>query len=161
MKNVHLKFMKPKTLLVVRPKSITKYEFNNDFKQIKSGTSRTQNLLLILSFVLLFADGGPGGVKKLHRCSVCGKSYPRPSRLREHFKIHATEKLHRCSVCAKAFTTTTNLRAHEKIHMANKPHPCSICPKSFLRPCLLRKHMRIHVRDGLIADPADKVRPES
>ncbi|TKS82743.1 Zinc finger protein 12 [Collichthys lucidus] len=101
-------------------------------------------------------DGGPDGVQKLHRCSVCGKSYPRPSRLREHFKVHATERLHRCTVCTKAFSTITNLRAHEKIHMAHKPHPCSICSKSFLRPCLLRKHMRIHIRDGLITDPADQ-----
>lgn len=109
--------------------------------------------------MLILADVGSDGVKKLHVCSVCGKSYTRPSRLKEHFKIHTSEKLQRCSVCAKAFTTTTNLRAHEKIHMANKPHPCSICPRSFLRPCLLRKHMRIHIRDGLIAAPADKVRP--
>lgn len=110
--------------------------------------------------VLISADGGPDGVKKLHSCSVCGRSYTRPYRLKEHLKIHAADEPLHCSVCTKAFASTSSLRAHEKIHMASKPHPCSICPKSFLRPCLLRKHMRIHIRDGLIAEPADTVRPE-
>ncbi|KAM9852014.1 uncharacterized protein ACBR49_005117 [Aulostomus maculatus] len=92
--------------------------------------------------------------KKPHICSICGRSFSRPCRLKEHCKIHTTEKPHGCSVCGKAFTTDANLRAHEKIHIADKPHRCSVCPKSFLKPCHLRKHMRIHVRDGLVDDPA-------
>ncbi|KAK2845172.1 hypothetical protein Q5P01_011831 [Channa striata] len=101
-------------------------------------------------------DESPGGVKKLHSCSICGKGYRIPSRLQEHLKIHVMEKLHCCSECGKTFTTSHSLRAHQKTHMADKPHPCSICSKSFVKPCLLRQHMTIHIKDGLIADPADK-----
>uniref|UniRef100_A0A3Q4GQQ2 C2H2-type domain-containing protein n=1 Tax=Neolamprologus brichardi TaxID=32507 RepID=A0A3Q4GQQ2_NEOBR len=81
------------------------------------------------------------------------------SALLEHAKVHDSEKPHRCPVCAKILSSAATLRVHRKTHMADKPHACSICPRSFLKPCLLRQHMRTHIRDGLIADPADKVTP--
>ncbi|CAJ1061333.1 uncharacterized protein LOC117832690 isoform X1 [Xyrichtys novacula] len=92
--------------------------------------------------------------KKLHSCSLCERSFFRPSTLQRHLKIHATEALHRCSTCTEMFSTITDLRVPKKIHKTC--HTCSICPRSFLKPCWLRKHMMTHIREGLIQDPADQ-----
>uniref|UniRef100_A0A3Q3KX01 Zinc finger protein 2 homolog n=1 Tax=Labrus bergylta TaxID=56723 RepID=A0A3Q3KX01_9LABR len=103
------------------------------------------------------SESVPDSPKKPYSCSICGKTFSRPSRLKEHFKNHATDSeqtLHRCSKCTETFSAVSDLRAHEKIH--RKRHPCSICARSFLKPCHLRKHMRTHVRDGLIQEPADQ-----
>lgn len=68
------------------------------------------------------------------------------------------QHLLRCSTCSKTFSRPGSLRAHQRSHQAQTLHACSICSRGFRKPCLLRKHMRSHVREGLMAEPADKVR---
>ncbi|XP_011484184.1 oocyte zinc finger protein XlCOF28 isoform X3 [Oryzias latipes] len=66
------------------------------------------------------------------------------------------QHLLRCSTCSKTFSRPGSLRAHQRSHQAQTLHACSICSRGFRKPCLLRKHMRSHVREGLMAEPADK-----
>ncbi|KAM9309853.1 transmembrane protein 116 isoform 1-T1 [Pholidichthys leucotaenia] len=93
---------------------------------------------------------------KLYTCSVCERTYPTSSILREHCKIHEVDVPQTCSVCSKTFPNAAKLRSHQKVHMKEKPHACSICPRSFLKPCMLRHHMRIHIKEGVIPNPADQ-----
>ncbi|XP_059615498.1 zinc finger protein 91-like [Phlebotomus argentipes] len=53
--------------------------------------------------------------EKEYLCAICEKAYPRPSRLRRHFRKHTGErrtKWFNCSVCSKQFSTEKKLQKH-------------------------------------------------
>ncbi|KAH7927964.1 hypothetical protein BV22DRAFT_1005884 [Leucogyrophana mollusca] len=58
---------------------------------------------------------------KMHQCSVCQKSFPRPSGLKMHFNSHIGLKPFKCSVptCSKTFTVRSNARRHLQTHGIN------------------------------------------
>ncbi|XP_038157031.1 zinc finger protein 271-like [Cyprinodon tularosa] len=80
-------------------------------------------------------------------CSICGKSFPRPSALRRHKRIHSGERPYICEFCGKTFTESTSLTAHIRKHSTDRPVSrvsCEICGKSLSSLQVLEVHMRIH-----------------
>jgi hypothetical protein len=65
------------------------------------------------------------GKSKMHTCSICQKSFPRPSGLRTHMNSHSGDKPYKCPVpsCAKSFTVRSNAKRHIRTHGIHSPSP--------------------------------------
>ncbi|XP_075913264.1 uncharacterized protein LOC116957635 [Petromyzon marinus] len=87
---------------------------------------------------------GGGAPATRHACSLCGRSFVRPSALKSHAMTHTGERPHGCPVCAKRFAHPSDLRIHARIHTGERPHACPDCSKVFVQSSNLRSHMRIH-----------------
>lgn len=62
-------------------------------------------------------DGdGPrrGRQRKMHPCSMCHKSFDRPSTLRVHQRVHTLQKDYACDKCGKRFSVPSNTKRHAK-----------------------------------------------
>ncbi|KAL1005160.1 hypothetical protein UPYG_G00055360 [Umbra pygmaea] len=77
-------------------------------------------------------------------CSVCGKEFLYPSKLKRHLKTHTGDKPYQCSLCDKKFSDRRSLDGHQKRHTGEKPFTCSICEKSFTQAKTLRRHLLTH-----------------
>lgn len=92
-------------------------------------------------------------------CSICHKTFPKPSQVRMHMNIHYMERKFRCEPCAVSFRTQGHLQKHErseqhktKIRMTStfgnvttsKPRPfeCFDCNIAFRIHGHLAKHLR-------------------
>ncbi|CAE6408708.1 unnamed protein product [Rhizoctonia solani] len=81
---------------------------------------------------------------KMYVCSHagCGKSYRKPSRLREHERVHTGERPFVCCECGKSYIRDSHLRAHSRSHLpvSARPFICTYeivaadIPKSELIP---------------------------
>ncbi|CAL8285349.1 unnamed protein product [Lota lota] len=51
-----------------------------------------------------------------HRCLLCLKCFPSPSKLRRHEMVHTGLKPFQCLVCGKRFRQAPHLKVHERTH---------------------------------------------
>ena len=85
-----------------------------------------------------------------NKCSICPRSFKKPSDLIRHIRTHTKEKPYKCDECGKAFTVVSTLNTHKKIHLRpskqNAPDAikCHLCSKTFLSKNALKTHMRLH-----------------
>ena len=54
--------------------------------------------------------------KHPNQCSMCPRSFKKPSDLIRHIRTHTKEKPFKCDECGKAFTVVSTLNTHKKIH---------------------------------------------
>ncbi|XP_062548659.1 zinc finger protein Xfin-like [Armigeres subalbatus] len=95
---------------------------------------------------------------KNYECSICDKSFFKPSRLEAHMTTHNEQNLYdlkppvkvdpanrlQCEVCLKFFATKKQLWDHRRLVHGPKKHVCSLCPKSFVQRLGLEKHLASH-----------------
>ena len=100
--------------------------------------------------------------KKTHKCSVCAKVFPKPSRLTRHVEtVHEGLKPFACTLCDSKFSEKNKMQKHlMTVHHKNvvdsEPNElkkktvqkCSICDKIFSKPSQLNKHIEA-VHEGL------------
>lgn len=92
-------------------------------------------------------------------CSICHKTFPKPSQVKLHMNIHYMERKFRCEPCAVSFRTQGHLQKHErseqhknKVLMTStfgnvttlnpRPFECSDCNTKFRIHGHLAKHLR-------------------
>ncbi|KAK4884646.1 hypothetical protein RN001_000917 [Aquatica leii] len=89
-------------------------------------------------------------------CTICSKSFSKPSQLRLHMNIHYLERPFRCDPCSVSFRTKGHFQKHERsaghhnklssspMFSSSEPRPfkCSDCNVAFRIHGHLAKHLR-------------------
>uniref|UniRef100_A0A7S1T5E9 C2H2-type domain-containing protein n=1 Tax=Compsopogon caeruleus TaxID=31354 RepID=A0A7S1T5E9_9RHOD len=75
-------------------------------------------------------------------CNVCGRSFPRPSRLAAHMAIsHEGKSLFRCLECEGSFHSQANLNRHARmVHQKIRRFFCNSCGRGFYAERDRRRH---------------------
>merc|ERR1712062_246405 len=82
--------------------------------------------------------------KPCHQCTQCGRTFDRPSRLKDHYSAeHLGKKLHKCS-CGLEFASYESLSSHKREGHSSeyKLHLCTNCdPYKSKRKFNVKRHL--------------------
>ena len=78
-----------------------------------------------------------------HICTICSKSFPFKSGLRQHMTVHIKQKCHRCFAgnCKRSYKWASDLNQHVKTHVDRK-HQCPDCNYSSREERLYKRHLK-------------------
>ncbi|XP_044747300.1 uncharacterized protein LOC123308620 isoform X2 [Coccinella septempunctata] len=124
-------------------KLATKNEFSAGENEMFQPMSKEVNDLIVK----------PEGSKS---CTICSKSFSKPSQLRLHMNVHYLERPFRCEPCSVSFRTKGHLQKHERsashhnklssspAQSSSEPRPfkCTDCNIAFRIHGHLAKHLR-------------------
>ncbi|KAJ8021986.1 hypothetical protein HOLleu_39346 [Holothuria leucospilota] len=83
-------------------------------------------------------------------CEICGKTWVKLGKLRDHLKTHSTEKNELCDLCGRAFKTRAELKDHKSdVHSEDgrEKISCRYCTATFSRRSSRSYHERRHRND--------------
>ncbi|XP_041479854.1 zinc finger protein 407-like [Lytechinus variegatus] len=86
-------------------------------------------------------------LEKPFACEICGKTWVKIGRLREHMKTHSTEKNELCDECGRAFKTRPELKDHKQeahTDLGKEKLQCRFCTATFSRRSSRSYHERKH-----------------
>lgn len=82
--------------------------------------------------------------EKIFICDLCGVSYSRKDRLKDHLLSHHIEKVksYKCKFCDFSTHRETYLGVHVRLHTEEPKYSCTICEKTFITEVVLRAHIK-------------------
>ncbi|XP_071840021.1 uncharacterized protein [Apostichopus japonicus] len=84
-------------------------------------------------------------------CEICGKTWVKLGKLRDHLKTHSTEKNELCDLCGRAFKTRAELKDHKSdahTEAGREKLNCRFCSATFSRRSSRSYHERRHRNDA-------------
>jgi uncharacterized Zn-finger protein len=90
-------------------------------------------------------------VKHKYQCPECPKTFPYPSQLAIHARVHSGERPFACTVCPQAFKQKGLLSRHIKTHLKQERFVCPdrICKRIFFSLGGLKEHVdNVHKKMG-------------
>ena len=79
-------------------------------------------------------------VRPFH-CEQCGKSFAKPSQLRDHQVVHSEDRYFICDKCGKSYKEKGELTRHKQIH-EDVIVDCEFCDLKFVGQYLYSRHLR-------------------
>lgn len=114
------------------------------FNAVLTDTSHDKFPSSLKSMALDLCDDDFLKSKQSFDCQVCGRSFTRKDKLKNHCRIH-TGDIFTCPVCQRTCLTKDALQRHMRIHTGEKPFKCTRCDYSASRKDHLRYHcMALH-----------------
>jgi len=102
------------------------------------------------------ATSGGGGNGKIHRCTVCRRTFSRSDMLERHARLHTGVRPYACRLCTQVFSRSDHLTTHLRTHTGEKPYACPRCAYTASRRDMVTRHLRVHQSTPSV-DPAAPV----
>jgi len=87
-------------------------------------------------------SSGAGG--KVHRCTVCRRTFSRSDMLERHARLHTGVRPYACRLCTQVFSRSDHLTTHLRTHTGEKPYACPRCAYTASRRDMVTRHLRVH-----------------
>ena len=121
------------------------HQVSSQLKSIKSCIEYHESQNHELQFInfLFFQDTE-------YKCTICGKSFSRPSNVARHVEtIHTKTKTFPCKYCGKDFKSTGGRDMHIHADHRGIRFECDLCGKEFKRKGSLDRHIQGVHQEGL------------
>jgi len=90
------------------------------------------------------ATDASSGSGKVHRCTVCRRTFSRSDMLERHARLHTGVRPYACRLCTQVFSRSDHLTTHLRTHTGEKPYACPRCAYTASRRDMVTRHLRVH-----------------